>query len=106
MGQQRHKMVPKPGWWRASDGKLYPAHQHPNYRPPPPPTASKEDERMTLQGTSEWRSMTMRLLTAPCQRFVEDLTVVTCDTGQSSREKAAGLKVNKLTGETGEEPGA
>src|SRR6516225_10069479 len=33
----QHKTVTKPGWWRASDGKLYPPHQHPNYRPPPPP---------------------------------------------------------------------
>ena len=28
-----------PGWWQASDGKWYPPEQHPNYRPPPPPTA-------------------------------------------------------------------
>ena len=32
-----HKQVPKKGWWRASDGNLYPPHLHPNYKPPPPP---------------------------------------------------------------------
>ena len=32
-----HKRVPKKGWWQASDGKWYPPHQHPNYRPPPAP---------------------------------------------------------------------
>jgi hypothetical protein len=33
------KVVPKPGWWQASDGKWYPPHQHPRNRrlPPPPP---------------------------------------------------------------------
>ncbi len=25
-----------PGWWQASDGKWYPAEQHPNYQPPTP----------------------------------------------------------------------
>jgi hypothetical protein len=35
MGQQRTKMVPKPGWWQASDSKWYPPEQHPDYRPPP-----------------------------------------------------------------------
>lgn len=32
------KVVPKPGWWQASNGKWYPPHQHPrNRRLPPPP---------------------------------------------------------------------
>jgi hypothetical protein len=26
------------GWWLASDGRWYPPHLHPDYRPPPPPT--------------------------------------------------------------------
>lgn len=40
IGQQRHEVAPKRGWWRASDGKLYPPELHPNYRrrPPPPPS--------------------------------------------------------------------
>jgi hypothetical protein len=25
-----------PGWWRASDGRWYPAEQHPDFTPPPP----------------------------------------------------------------------
>ena len=34
-----------PGWWQASDGKWYPAEQHPNYQAPgpaspPPPTGA------------------------------------------------------------------
>lgn len=37
IGQQRYEMVPKKGWWRASDNRFYPPEQHPNYRPPPPP---------------------------------------------------------------------
>lgn len=39
MGQQRYEMVPKKGWWRASDGRFYPPEQHSAYRrhsPPPP----------------------------------------------------------------------
>lgn len=31
------KMVPKPGWWQASDGKWYPPHQNPKRRRLPPP---------------------------------------------------------------------
>jgi len=42
MGQQRSVMVPKKGWWRASDGKLYPPEQHPKYRPPPPPPPKRK----------------------------------------------------------------
>jgi len=41
-----------------------------------------------------------------CQRLVGDLTVVTYDTGQSTRARAAGLKVNKLSQPLGEEPDA
>ncbi len=26
-----------PDWWQGTDGKWYPAHLHPNFRPPPPP---------------------------------------------------------------------
>ena len=37
MGQERSEWVPKRGWWRASDGKLYPPELHPKYRLPPPP---------------------------------------------------------------------
>jgi hypothetical protein len=37
MGQQRSEVVPKKGWWQATDGKWYPPHQHPNHRLPPPP---------------------------------------------------------------------
>jgi hypothetical protein len=36
-GYKPGKMVPKPGWWEASDGKWYPPHQHPNRRRLPPP---------------------------------------------------------------------
>lgn len=41
-----------------------------------------------------------------CQRFVEDLTIITYDTGQSQRARAAGLKVKKLTSDLGQEPNA
>lgn len=40
-----------------------------------------------------------------CERFVDDLTVITYDTGQSQRARAAGLKVKKLPTDLGEEPG-
>jgi hypothetical protein len=36
-GHKPAKVVHKPGWWQASDGKWYPPHKHPNYRPSPPP---------------------------------------------------------------------
>ena len=36
-GHKPAKMVPKPGWWQASDGKWYPPHQHPGRRRLPPP---------------------------------------------------------------------
>jgi len=41
-----------------------------------------------------------------CQPFAGDLTVITYDTGQSTRARAAGLKVNKLSHDLGQEPGA
>jgi predicted ribonuclease YlaK len=41
-----------------------------------------------------------------CQPFADNLTVITYDTGQSTRARAAGLKVNKLSHDLGEEPGA
>jgi len=31
-----------PGWWIASDGKWYPPHLHPSYRPPPPAALAAE----------------------------------------------------------------
>jgi hypothetical protein len=40
-----------------------------------------------------------------CEPFSGDLTVLTYDTGQSTRAGAAGLKVNKLSQVLGEEPG-
>ena len=40
-----------------------------------------------------------------CQPFADNLTVITYDTGQSTRARAAGLKVNKLSHELGQEPG-
>jgi len=41
-----------------------------------------------------------------CQPFADNLTVITYDTGQSTRARAAGLKVNKLSQDSGQEPGA
>jgi predicted ribonuclease YlaK len=41
-----------------------------------------------------------------CKPFTGDLTVLTYDTGQSTRARAAGLKVNKLSHDLGQEPGA
>jgi len=41
-----------------------------------------------------------------CQPFAGNLTVITYDTGQSTRARAAGLKVNKLSHDLGQEPGA
>lgn len=41
-----------------------------------------------------------------CQPFADNLTVITYDTGQSTRARAAGLKVNKLSQEFGDEPSA
>ena len=41
-----------------------------------------------------------------CQPFADNLTVITYDTGQSTRARAAGLKVNKLSDISGQEPGA
>ncbi len=39
-----------------------------------------------------------------CQPFAENLTVFTYDTGQSTRARAAGLEVEKLSHDLGEEP--
>jgi hypothetical protein len=41
-----------------------------------------------------------------CQPFTDNQTVITYDTGQSTRARAAGLKVNKLSHDLGQEPGA
>ncbi len=41
-----------------------------------------------------------------CKPFTGNLTVITYDTGQATRARAAGLKVNKLSHDLGQEPGA
>lgn len=41
-----------------------------------------------------------------CRPYAQSLTLLTYDTGQSTRARAAGLKVTKLSHDLGEEPGA
>ena len=57
-------------------------------------------------GTGGCQSMMTRssIAVLACQPFAGNLTVITYDTGQSTRARAAGLKVNKLSHELGQEP--
>ena len=43
LGNKPGKMVPKPGWWHASDGKWYPPQQHPKYRHAAAAATSEEE---------------------------------------------------------------
>jgi hypothetical protein len=47
------KLVPRKGWWQASDGSWYPPEQHPKYKPPPPPPHEaarlRQQEEQALQ---------------------------------------------------------
>jgi hypothetical protein len=53
-----------PGWWLASDGKWYPPELHPNYAPPPSPSAPGVTELPATTGPDDVSAQLLEVTTS------------------------------------------